>query len=240
MNSTSPIVDDIEKTVDNDPELDEYLLKIYEKNMEKINTIQKVIKIAQLTGIFSFLIFLIIIAIRVNSISFAFSWFYMLIPTIICLLSFTIVINMFLKLKDIFDEAEKFRDEDESSQIGSIVSYFCLNVNSLNILVYLILFSLKLENIIDAQFNVISVPLYVFLGVSLFYSIFILPAFTQNKLYSEIIMIFVYIISSFTFLILLNFKLDLNLNGQFLNIFIPVFFSLGLHLIYLILFLHQV
>lgn len=222
---------DVENNIENFRALEEEecLAKIYEQNLEKINIISQTIKITQITGLSFFLIFLILLAIRVNK-NFNFSWFILLIPALTCLTSYTVLFNMYLKLKDIFDEAEKSKEDDDTSQIGSLITYFCLNFISLNIFVYLVLFCLRVENVILTQWNLISIPIYITLGIAFFYWIFILPAFFQNKLYIEILLIFVYISCLFVFILLLNFKLDNNYTKSFTKIFIPIMFVLGLHM----------
>ena len=151
-----------------DHELDEYLTKLYEKNMERIVNLSKIIQISQVIGIFSFLIFLILLAFRSSQTS-NFSVFYLLFPSTVCLISFTVLLNMYLKLKEIFDEAEKDREEDNSSQIGSILTYFSLNTCAISILAYLILICLRIEGFINSQWNVITIPLYLATGIAVFY-----------------------------------------------------------------------
>jgi hypothetical protein len=214
---------------DSNSELEEYM-KIYESELERINRISNVIRFSQLVGIFAFLSFLVLLTIRVSK-NFEFSIFYLLIPAIVTLVSFTIMLNMYLKLKDIFDEKEKKDDEDNNSQIGSILTYFTLNTVALSVFIYLLLICLRVENIIESLWNVVSIPFYVTLGIGIFYWIFLLPAFIQNKLYAEIITIFTYLICSFAFLILLNLKLDKNFTGAYFNVFIPLLFAFGLNLI---------
>jgi hypothetical protein len=213
-----------------DHELDEYLTKLYEKNMERIVNLSKIIQVSQVIGISSFLIFLILLAFRSSQTS-NFSVFYLLFPSTVCLISFTVLLNMYLKLKEIFDEAEKDREDDNSSQIGSILTYFSLNTCAISILAYLILICLRIEGFINSQWNVMTIPLYLATGIAIFYWIFILPAFLQNKLYFEISIIFAYLVCGLVFTIMFNFKLDKSYSSSYFNILIPLLFALGFHFI---------
>jgi hypothetical protein len=218
---------------ENENEIDERLLKIYERNLSKISKVSYWMKVFKITGIFTFLIFLITLTVRVKV---SFSNFFLLSLIIVALICFTGLLNMYLKLKDIFDEEEVTTEGEEgSSQIGSVLTYFCLNTVAISFMIYMVLVCLKLENFITINWNIIGVPIYVVFGIFLFYAIFILPAFLQNKLYIELIIIFVYLICGFVFTILLNFKLDKNLNSSFMNVFTSIIFALGLHTIYILI-----
>ncbi len=233
-NSVSVSADEMEQSLE-DQMLDEYLMQVYEKNISKINTIQKTMDISKVIAVISVLLFLILLAIKVDR---DFTWFVPFIPAATALLSFAVLFNLFLKLKDIFDDTgkseDKDKDDEESSHIGSNVSYFCLNLIVLNVLIYMILFSLKCDNIMESDWNVISIPIYIVFGIATFYAIFILPAFIQNKMYMESIMLFTYLICSFIFFILINLKGDKNIASEYFSVFLPFIFPLGLHFIYLI------
>jgi hypothetical protein len=140
---------------------------------------------------------------------------------------------MYLKLKDIFDEAEKKKDEENNGfQIGSILSYFCLNTVAILTIIYVVLCVLKIEEFISTQWNLMSVFLYVVMGIGFFYSIFILPAFLQNKLIVEILLILFYLISGLIFLILINLKLDDNFDFTYICVTSSLLITLGIHVIY--------
>lgn len=235
-----------QETTFQDPEIDDSMLKIYEQNIERIVNLSKRINVTHLITIFSFLIFCLSLAIRLVK-STTFSFLYLLVPALISLLSFTMLLNTYLKLKDIFDEAEKKRIEhsdndiesfnkpvieEDSYSIGSNLSYLCLNSASLLICVYAILLALRVEGLITFNWNIITIPIYLILGLALFYAIFILPAFIQNKLNYEIALIFTYIICSVIFLVMLNLNLDGNANYSYVNIFIPLFFVIGMNCVY--------
>lgn len=227
--STLAKQDDIEADI----ELDEYLTKIYEQNVDKINKISRIIQYSSFFGIISLLVFLILVAIRTSNSSLTFSFFFILIPALSSVTFFTVFFNSYLMLKDIFDEAEKKKDDDSNGlQIGSMLSYFCLNAVAISVIIYLVVFCLKIDNYLIIQWNVISVPLFIILGIGVFYFVFILPAFIQNNLIFDLILIFCYLITSFMFTICLNFKLDGILAYEYTYIFIPIILSLFLHIVF--------
>jgi hypothetical protein len=223
--------EDLEKNRPNlsEQEMEEYLEKFYQTSMEKINSCSNAIKTFNIIGVISFIGFLILLAVRLTK-DIRFSILYLLIPALVCVISFAIVLNMYLRLKDIFDEAEKQKEED-TSQIGSILTYFCLNTCAVGVIIYLILLSLKIENFVDAQWNIITMPFYLVLGILCFYWIFIIPAFWHNKLFYEMVMISFYLICGFTFTFMINFKLDGDYSTSYLKIFSVPLFALGLNII---------
>ena len=190
-----------EEDLENFHEINPNLLKIIDKYQDKITFITNTINITEIIGYFSFLAFLLMLTIRLSP-NITFSWLILLAPSIACLVSFTILLNMYLKLKDIFDESENFNEEKNSS-IGSILTYFCLNTASICIIIFLVLISLKLQGIIALKLNEISIPLYLLSGIALFYYIFIFPAFVKNKLIFPLVMLGVYLVTSFIFMVLL-------------------------------------
>ena len=203
--------------------------QLYEKYGEIINTCSNTINITNLIGIFSFLGFLVLLNIRT---AYSFSWFFLLIPAYMCVFSFIINLNTYLKLNDIIEEAQQHADQ-EVSKIGSILSYFCLNSVSLCIVIYLLLVSLQIEEVIVSSWNLIAIPIYLSLGILTFYWIFILPAFLHNRLYWETSLTLVYLICSFVFTSMLNFKLDKTYSGGFINISASLLFALGYNFIYI-------
>ena len=163
-------------------EINPILLKIIEKYKDKINSISLLINVSEIIGYISFLGFLLILTIRLSE-NFNFSWLILLIPSLICLISFTFEMNMYLKLKDIFAEVV-MTEEGTSSSLGSFLSYLCLNFGSLCLIVYTILLFLKLDGFIK-NLNEIAIPMYMLKGIIIFYYIFIFPAFIKNKMILE-------------------------------------------------------
>ena len=223
-----------EEDLENFDEINPNLLKIIEKHQDTITNITNTINFSELIGYVSFLVFLLMLTIRLAS-NMSFNWLFLLAPALTCLISFTILLNAYLKLKDLFDESENenFEDEKTNSSLGSILSYFCLNTASLCAFVYLILLSLKLQIIISINFNEAGIPIYVLFGIAVFYYIFILPAFIKNRLIFPLLMFGLYIISSFIFFVLLNMKLDKNMQGGYYSlVFLSMLITISFHMLF--------
>ena len=213
--------------IENDGEIDYY------KSLEKkIDLYEKLIYYGKLITLFFLLAFLTLLSIKIcatNSIS----WLLLLIPGITTIISSTIVVNLYLKEEDIIDSLEK-----KDVNIGTLISYFCINIISISLITYLILFCLKMNKTIDTQFSIISIPLFVLLGVSSFYLIFIFPALVQSGMYFEILLVVSYILNTFLFLLMLNYKLDqTNSVILFRTIFSPVWVALSIHFTYVSYFM---
>jgi len=218
---------------ENFDEINPNLLKIIDKYQDKLTSITNTINQTEIIGYISFLVFLLMLTIRLSP-NITFNWLILLAPSLTCLFSFTIFLNMFLKLKDLFDGAENFDEEEKNSSFGSILSYFCLNSISLCLLIFLILLFTRLQNIITLKLNEIAIPFYVLSGIVLFYYIFIFPAFIKNKMIYQIFMTGVYILGSFIFMVLINTKIDNNSFGLYSFIFIPIFIGISLHIAFYI------
>ena len=70
------------------------LLKIIDKYQDKINSIANVINTTELIGYIFFFIFLLMLLIRLSP-KINYNWLYLSLPSIICLVSFTILLNMY-------------------------------------------------------------------------------------------------------------------------------------------------
>jgi hypothetical protein len=217
-------LEEVEANKDSDS-LFEYIIEL---QSEKLNRVTNVKTISLYTGYFTTLTFLIILTFRV---SFTFSWFYLLPFCLTSILAFTTFLNMYLKLQDILhEEIEKLRNEEKSVNVGSILSYFSLNTSAVCLCVYFTLVALKLTETIVTEWNVIAIPLFILCGISLFYLIFIMPAFLTNRLYLELALIFIYFVSMFMFIVFLNLRLDKQINTPFKQIFVPLIISFSLNL----------
>jgi hypothetical protein len=213
-------------------EINSNLMKILEKNAEKINTISALITGAEIIGYSFFFVFLILLTIRLSE-NFNFSWLFLLIPSLITIISFTFEMNLYLKIKDLFTEGSQI-EEKNSSSLGSILSYFSLNTGSLCLIIYLILFVLKLDKITQMSFNVVSIPFYMLIGILLFYYIFIFPAFLKNKMLLELFIIGLYLFSLFLFIMLINIKIDTQSDVQFCYLALSLLSVIVLNIIYFI------
>jgi hypothetical protein len=100
--------------------------------------------------------------------SFTFFWFYLLGLLLTSLVSFTIFLNIFLKLQDIVHEGlDKFKNEATKFNIGNVLSYFSLNISAICLGVYFTLVTLKMDGFITTEWNVVAIPLFVLSGVGM-------------------------------------------------------------------------
>jgi hypothetical protein len=137
---------------------------------------------------------------------------------------------MYLKLKDLFDESE-ILIEDKNSSLGSILTYFCLNTSIICIGIFLILISLRLQNLISIKINEIAIPLYILSGIALFYYIFIFPAFIKNKLIFPLMISGAYILCGFISLVMVNTRLDNISNCLFIFSFLSILIAIAFHIV---------
>jgi hypothetical protein len=214
--------DDFEASKELMNQLDNFI----EINQDKIEKLTKYMDISQYIAYFSFITFLTIVTFKA---SFEFSWFFLFGPALLTVICLTTYLNLFLKLKDLYDEFEK---KENNVNIGSVLSYFSLNTGGICLSIYLILATLKANSIIGLDWNIIAVPLYVLLGIAFFYLIFITPAFISNSYYFDIILIYTYMIASFIFLTFINMKLDKEIDSSYIHLFIPYIFALFMHISY--------
>ena len=218
-------------------ENDKRLLKLYETNFEKMEYASKLMKYTQIISIFSFLIFLIVLSIKSSPLG-KFKWIYIIIPGIITIISFLFALNTFLLVKNIIDN---FENENSSIiKFGNLFSNIILNLIGICFLLFIILISLKLEGFsnLKSDLNLTFIPLYIGIGLTIIFIIFISPALISNKLIFELICISVYLFSSFIFASLICIKVNNN-NGlnnknnlKYAKCFIPFYFSIGTHFTY--------
>lgn len=208
--------------------------KIFMLHIDQITCLENTQFWTQLISIFTFAVFLTMATIKAQYSNSSFLYVYLLIPACITVIAMTIWANCYLKLKGIFDKAHEIVKEEahESCSFGTFISYVCLNLISACTLTYIILLTIKLDHfpgLAYAGFNLIAIPFYILVGIAVFYFIFILPAFIQNKLYFCLSVLGVYIVSTFLTLLMLSMKLDGSLKESFILIFTPLLVSMTLH-----------
>lgn len=235
MNKTPNFIesDPLQNEFENQQEQEKLLIKIYEDNLDKITNSAKKMQISQLISIITFLCFLIILAIKLCPFS-KFSWLYLLIPLIISVVSVVISLNMFLELKGIIDQADL---KKQTSQKGNSFSYALLNCTGFFVIVFIILLMLYLDGKISSRvdLNMIFIPFYFGITLCIIYAVFISPAFVHNGLYSELIILFCFLFSSFLFCALLALKINNYKKAfKFFYVFIPAYFFVGLTFVYLL------
>ena len=202
----------------------------YLKTLEKkIALYEELITYGIISSLLSLLTFFVLFTLKAwyfNQIS----WLMILIPGLAMIIISTIVFNLYLRVEEIIDYLDK-----KNINIGTLLSYFCVNIVSISLIVYLILICLKLNKNINTQFSIISIPLYILLGISFFYFVFIFPALIQSRMYFEITVISNYLINLFFFLLMINYKCDSSKASiGYTSIFIPLWIAIGVHLLYVI------
>ncbi len=225
--------------IDRENEYINYDRNIFNSYLNKIQNCEEKIKLFQILGYVLIIIFFALLMIKFSlKNEKELKYFYLLLPSILVILTFSFSFNYFLKLKQLIekDEADILSHNTKiDCSMGNFLSYLCLNLVCLSICVYLLLLSLKLEKAIpDLGLSMVNIPIYISLGIIFFYFIFILPAFIMNKFYWEIILIASYLINSILFSILLSMKIDHQTKLKFAEVFIPLLLALGIQFIYTI------
>ncbi len=203
--------------------------KIYFTNYKRINSLESGIKYLQIIAIFSGLLFLISITLVLSLRKhIPYAWVFSSIPLIIGIISVCLAINFFLNLTIIYNEG---------TSLASWMSLISINLASANFIIFLLCFSLKLEGVINPPWKLVTIPLYIIVGIALFYFIFMMPAFIDRESFWDIAIISGMIVNTFIFLILLNSRLENSYKLEYLEIFIPIWITLLIFYVYLIYFL---
>ena len=204
-----------------EPEVNELLNKIIEKNIEKIELYSKTMIISELISLFSFLIFLIILCIKLSPFG-NFSWLFLNIPGIISLIGILLILNLFLVIKDLIDKSEN--PDNNSIHTGTFFSFITFNLIGFLLIIFLILVTLRLNGNINNKkdLNVIFIPFYISLFFAILFSIFIYLIFG--------------FISSCLLCTKINNKKNFKDNHKlkYYHCFIPLYFSIGGHIFYFI------
>ena len=222
-----------------EPGTNELLNKIIEKNIEKIEFYSQIIKICEFISLFSFLIFLILLCIKLSP-NGNFNWVCLNIPGIISLLGIILILNSFFIIKELIDKSEN--PNNTFIEKGSFISLIALTLIGICLIIFLFLVTLRLNEYISNKkdLNIVFIPFYISLIILILFGIFISPAFIDNSLYFEIVLFFLYLLSSFIFSGLLcnkvNNKNKLNNNNKlkYFHCFIPLYFCIGAHIFYFV------
>jgi hypothetical protein len=214
-----------------DPEKDEAIedqsedrdaLLFYTKHKEDLDCIWKITDICSITCLIGMVVLFIALMIKIALIN-SFSWFFLLIPAIFTLCSYTISVNLFIRSLDLDIEGKSW------------VKYILINITALSTFTYLIIFCCKMEKLVLATWLVISIPLFLSLFFLSLYLMFLLPDYLISKSFFEISVISIYVFSINLFTYMIHHKLD-NLNTQgeitFSQVFISLFLATGWHFVY--------
>ena len=88
------------------------------------------IRFGKIVSSVMFLLFLIILTVNI-SVKNGRNWYYVLAPAILTVIFITILVNYYLNIQNILDNLES-----SEVNIGTLISYFCLKIVSINLLKY--------------------------------------------------------------------------------------------------------
>jgi len=203
---------------DNDNEA----LLFYTKHKVELDCIWKSTDICDVITLISTIILFICLIIKIALIV-SFSWFILLIPAVITIISYTISINLFIKSLDIGQEANSWG------------KYILINIVAVSTVTYLILFCCKNENVLVVSWLVLTIPIFIALFLAILYLIFLLPDYLLKKEYFEVSVVSIYMFSITIFTYMIHHKVD-NLNSKdepsFALVFITLFLASGWHFVY--------
>jgi hypothetical protein len=211
--------------------------------LDELSRINKSQNISFLISLFSLLIFFIMLAIKVENLTKddkpkknQYLFIYLLIPAYMAIIAITIYSNYLIRMKDLAEHIENgTKANSKGFSLGNVLFYVCLNISCACFLIYITLLAIKLDNfnvLLHIQFNVISIPFYILLGIVIFFFIFTIPAIIYSKLYFVMCVLSLYIISLFISFLLINLKADGNLKSSFMIILSPLFVAFITHIIY--------
>lgn len=215
---------------------EELLMKIYRVNIDKINNYSKFIFYTELLTFFSFLAFLVLLCFKLSSLG-NFSYLFLLIPSTITLVSALITANIVFKLKELIDKAESnLQGSEKDGESGSITMKVLINITGICLAAFSFILFFYLDGYIpkNTDWNIIFIPVYIAIICCLAFAVFIAPGFFKGELYFEIGLTFIHIVSMSAFIFLLCYKLNDKDSMKYAHMFIPYYFSIGAHLIYLI------
>jgi len=225
---------------------DNLLLKMNEIQIEDIKNFSNYIKITETICLISFLVFLIVLTIKLVNLNEKLNWNLLDIPALCFLISLIITFDLFLIIKNLIDKIEN--QLSSSIKAGTYFSFIIINFIGINIIIFFILLMNYIQNSNNSKsdINIIFIPYYLSISLALIFAVFMLNAFLQNNLFIEIIFIFGYLITFFLFGILLCLKIN-NKNGlnkhnnlKFFHCFLPIYLILGSHFLYrLVIFFLQ-
>lgn len=124
-------------------------------------------------------------------------------------------------------------EKTQSSHFGSIMMIICFNLIALNMLIFIILMSIKFNDWQIIKFHFINIPFIISLVIASLFFIYILPVLIEKKLIKELILGVLSLICLFAF----NFLIEENdLNKRIWMVTaIPLIILSSLFLIYIVL-----
>lgn len=218
---------------DNPHELDKLLIKIYEDNIDKITTSSKLMQITTFISFISFILFLTLLTLTLHLLK-NISYFITFIPLLLSLITLLISFNMFIYIKDIFDNDNNNTNKTVTPvKKGNVFSFILLNACGCLLALFILLIAFYIDNIKHnsndtVDLNIMFIPFYIAMILALIYVIFISPAFVSNGMYIETFLMFSYAIGAFVFGFLLCMTITSSDSAwKYVYAFVPFYFVIG-------------
>jgi len=199
------------------------------ENYDTLNRVYNIFEKACLISIIISQILLIAVLIQ----SFIALPFYAIgVLCMVTVISISVFVNLYIRMKVLLDNVKGNRNLN----IGVILTYSCFNIAAFNVLIFLVLLSLKetFESMNSLTMTVISIPLYLAISLGVFYFFFILPALYAFNLWSDILLYAIALICSFALVTLIDIKIDTN-KTSWISVSYPLLSFLSYYIIYSIL-----
>lgn len=119
------------------------------------------------------------------------------------------------------------------NELGRNVTLFTLVSNALLCGVFILIMMLKLDNVVNWDYTIAFIPMYIGLAIALFYICFIFPGLIDKdmKLYNEAFLVLLYFFGILVWIIMLHLKLDRFINWYSYKVFLVLFVVLGTHIL---------
>jgi len=201
--------------------------KVIDDYLEKIDKIEKGIRLPTVVAITSFLIYFIVLAVFI-SIKNPPNYLYTLIPSLVGMVSLTIVMNLYIKLINTYSDAKDYIEAGSNTEvnIASMISYFAINMTAVGVVCYLVSITMKAEQLLPVQMNILNIPIYIVCGFGVFYFLFFLPALIKDKAIWSIVIFSLLLIGVFSFILFISMIIDkteaYNYTMAFSSLWIPL------------------
>lgn len=173
---------------------------------EKYDKLQKTYSLFEWVYLASILFFQMMFLSLFVYLTFGFIRLTILVFAFATIFSLVALLNIYVKLKVMLDTLKDSKNQNIS--LGIIVSYLCVNLGGLSVLIYLVLLSIKIYAQEFLSWSIVSIPLYFTISLMVLYCLFLLPVMLMNKQWLDIFLVFDSLLCLLVFLILLNSKLD--------------------------------
>jgi hypothetical protein len=192
------------------------ILKVIEENQSHLDLLNGAERYSEVFSLIAFFCFLLLVFLKVLMDS-SFPSMFLLAPLIASIVFYTVSINCYLKINDIFYETIP-----HVQRLSSVFSYSVTNSAAVAAIIYVLGLALKLDELIDSNYIDLSLPIYIEAGVFVCFFIYLFPTLYKHK---EIWIICITITSIsliLVFISYLNYKLDKTIDTDYTSIFFPL------------------